>query len=67
MSEWHHWRHEILPASAQQILREAAAVGKPDSLARRRAVEEAGVRVRRSFPKLFKPEAGTSKYAAATK
>ncbi|WP_291772625.1 hypothetical protein [Castellaniella sp.] len=67
MTEWHHWRHEILPASAQQILREAASVGTTESLARRRAVEEASLRVRRSFPQLFKPEAGVSKYAAATK
>lgn len=67
MTEWHHWRHDILPASAQQILRESATVGAPESLARRQAVEEANVRVRRLFPQLFKPEAGMSTYAAATK
>lgn len=64
---WHNWQHGILPPLAQQILRDATAVGAPESLARRQAVEDAIARVRRSFPQFFKPDAGISKYAAATK
>lgn len=60
------WQHDILPPLAQQILRDAAATGQPETLARRQAVEDAIARVRRSFPQFFKPDHG-SKFAEATK
>ncbi len=64
---WHNWQHGILPPRAQEILRNAATVGAPETLARRQAVEDAIARVRRHFPQFFKPESGVSKYAEATK
>lgn len=53
---WHNWQHNLLPPLAQQILREATAVGAPESLERRQAIEAAITRVRRSFPQFFKPD-----------
>lgn len=51
-------RHTLLPVDAQNLLRRAVATPATwyDPLARKRAVEQATARVRRTYPEYFREE-----------
>ncbi|MER1940623.1 hypothetical protein ABS755_07935 [Castellaniella sp. FW104-16D08] len=55
------WQHELLPQSAQDQLKDAAAVDLPtlpgESLQRSIALNDTAKRIRLRYPNLFRPDA----------
>lgn len=50
--------HSLLPQRAREILKQAHDSTQPDSLARRKAVDQAIERVQREYPGYFRQESG---------